>query len=50
MTPADDRPVTAPPYIPPEPKNWTQHVDPRDRSFRVLKKLERECPFLFQRY
>jgi hypothetical protein len=31
----------------PEPKDWTRHVDPRDRSRRALKQLERQYPRLF---
>jgi hypothetical protein len=30
-----------------EPRNWTRHVDPRDRSRRALKQLERQYPRLF---
>jgi hypothetical protein len=33
---------------PPEPKDWTRHVDPRDRAQRGMREIERQNPRLFQ--
>jgi hypothetical protein len=33
--------------LPPEPKDWTRHVDARDRAQRGMREIERQNPALF---